>query len=101
MKNKILTTIILLICTGTSLAQNKLTLYNMAPLPQRLSTNPALIPDCKWHLGRPLMSSTNISYSSSKLSLAQIDETSVPNSRGKYSIDLDKLSYFILWEIIY
>mgnify|MGYP001342161377 CR=1 FL=1 len=92
MKNNIITTIILLICAGTSLAQNNMTLYNMAPLPQRLSTNSALIPDCKWYLGMPLMSSTNISYSSSTLSLAQIDETLVPNSRGKYTIDLDKLS---------
>ncbi|MDG2455956.1 MAG: hypothetical protein P8N47_09130, partial [Bacteroidia bacterium] len=66
-------------------AQSSMTLYNMGNLPQRLTVNPALVPDCKWYLGMPVLSSTDISFGSSALKISDINDVLEVNSRGKYT----------------
>ncbi len=72
-------------------AQSNMTLYNMGNLPQRLTVNPALVPDCKWYLGMPVLSSTDISFGSSALKISDINDVLEVNSRGKYTANLKKL----------
>jgi hypothetical protein len=72
-------------------AQSNMTLYNMGNVPQRLTVNPALAPDCKWYLGMPILSSTDISFGSSALNISDINNALDVNSRGKYTVNLKTL----------
>lgn len=78
-------------CALGAKAQSNMTLYNMEPIPQRLAVNPALAPDCKWYLGMPSLSSTDVSFGSSALRISDINDALEPNARGKYTVNLKTL----------
>jgi hypothetical protein len=64
----------------------------MEPIPQRMSVNPALAPDCKWYLGMPALSSTDLSFASNALQLSSINESfiAVPG-QDSFLLDVTKL----------
>lgn len=80
-----------MVCATGVYAQSNMTLYNMEPIPQRLSVNPALAPDCKWYLGMPLLSSTDFSFGSNALRIGDINNALELNRRGKYTLNLKTL----------
>ena len=76
-----------------SKAQSDLTLYNMQPIPQRISVNPAFTPDCKWYLGMPGLSSVDFNFNSNAFQFKEISTSLVPSrTSGKYTVDVTKLS---------
>jgi hypothetical protein len=77
----------------TSMAQSNMTLYNMEPIPQRLSLNPALAPDCKWYLGTPGISSTDFSFESNALDFKSLSNAFIPKAgTDSFVFDITKLS---------
>jgi len=82
--------LILTVAIGAE-AQSNMTLYNMEPIPQRLSVNPALDPDCKWYLGMPALSSTDFSFGSNALRISELNNALEPNVRGNYTLNLQTL----------
>ena len=90
---KIILTLLLFCFVGGAFAQSNLTLYNMEPIPQRLSVNPALAPDCKWYLGMPALSSIDLNFASNALQFKSINESfkAVPG-QDSFVIDFKQLS---------
>lgn len=56
----ILMVIILSVCTIQVKAQYDFTMQGMTLVPQRMYINPAFVPDSKWHIGIPALSSNHI-----------------------------------------
>lgn len=56
----ILMVIILSVCTTQVKAQYDFTMQGMTLVPQRMYINPAFVPDSKWHIGIPALSSNHI-----------------------------------------
>ena len=75
----------------TSLAQTNLILYHMESVPQRLSVNPALDPDCKWYFGTPVMSSTDFNFQTNQLSFNKIDDAFVQSGPDEYRLNLSSM----------
>ena len=89
---KLILTLVLFGFLGGAVAQSNLTLYNMKPIPQRLSVNPALAPDCKWYLGMPALSSIDLNFASNALQFKSINETFVQvPGKDSFLIDVTKL----------
>jgi hypothetical protein len=63
----------------------------MEPIPQRMSVNPALSPDCKWYFGTPAISSVDFSFTSNVLAIGQINNAMVADSGGGYTLELNQL----------
>ena len=76
-------------------AQSNLTLYNMEPIPQRLSVNPALSPDCKWYMGTPGLSSNDFSFNSNAFSILKIGNSLGTRPNGAYVLNLIRSSEFL------
>jgi len=90
---KIFIIIVLSALGHTSRAQSNMTLYNMEPIPQRLSVNPALAPDCKWYLGMPALSSADFSFESNALDFISLNSALVPKAgTDSFTLDLTQLS---------
>lgn len=68
-------------------AQSNLTLYNMEPVPQRLSVNPALSPDCKWYISTPGLSSTDLSFGSNAFSVFKLVSTFGNRPNGDFILN--------------
>lgn len=92
---KVVLIISICLISVTSFAQNNLTLYNMEALPQRLSVNPALTPDCKFYIGMPGLSSLDFSFISNTIGLKEINQSFVEKPNGKYKLDLNRLGDFV------
>ncbi|PCJ67729.1 MAG: hypothetical protein COA58_00920 [Bacteroidetes bacterium] len=89
---KLILTVILGCFVARAYAQSNLTLYNMEPIPQRLSVNPALAPDCKWYLGMPALSSLDFAFASNALQFKAINEAFVPVAgTDSFVVDITKL----------
>ncbi|MBL7812794.1 MAG: hypothetical protein JNL57_11270 [Bacteroidetes bacterium] len=81
-------------------AQQNFTLYNMGSVPQRSWMNPALLPECKWHLGIPALNSLYVHASTSGFNFSNIwkateigiGDTSVLNFNKLLNV-LDKKNY--------
>ena len=86
LKNKIL--LILLIGLLTNLlsvkAQQNNTFYLMHEVPQSNLLNPAVQIKCKWFVGFPLLTSTQLNYSNSTFSFNELFTT----SNGSASLDI-------------
>ncbi|MCF8465074.1 MAG: DUF5723 family protein [Flavobacteriales bacterium] len=52
--------ITLLVCSFQAKAQYDFTMQGMSLVPQRMYINPAFVPDSKWHIGLPILSSNHI-----------------------------------------
>lgn len=83
--------VLIVFCAQGVMAQSNMTLYNMEPIPQRLSVNPAFVPDCKWYLGMPALSSVDASFASSSFRIADFNNAIQANSRGNYTLNLTAL----------
>jgi len=82
------------------MAQSNMTLYNMEPIPQRLSVNPALAPDCKWYLGMPGISSIDFNFESNALDFKSLSNAFVPKAgTDSFVFDITKLSSILDKEI--
>ncbi len=88
--NKLLTAFVLF-CSQLVYAQSNMTLYNMEPIPQRLSVNPAFVPDCKWYFGMPALSSVDAHFASNSFRMSDFNNAIQTNSRGKYTLNLTAL----------
>ena len=94
MKNLIVFIILFTAGMGVQ-AQSNLTLYNMEPIPQRLSVNPALSPDCKWYMGTPGLSSNDFSFNSNAFSILKIGNSLGTRPNGAYVLNLIRSSEFL------
>jgi outer membrane protein OmpA-like peptidoglycan-associated protein len=56
----LLMVIVLSVCSTQVKAQHDFTMQGMTLVPQRMYINPAFIPDSKWHIGIPALSSNHI-----------------------------------------
>lgn len=56
----LLMVIVLSVCTTQVKAQYDFTMQGMTLVPQRMYINPAFVPDSKWHIGIPALSSNHI-----------------------------------------
>lgn len=56
----VLMVIVLSVCSTQVKAQSDFTMQGMTLVPQRMYINPAFIPDSKWHIGIPALSSNHI-----------------------------------------
>jgi hypothetical protein len=89
------TAVILVLLVGWlgAKAQNNLTLYHMESIPQVLSVNPALDPDCKWYFGTPAMSAFDFTFKSGQLSARKINNIFSPEAGSdSFRINLNNLS---------
>ena len=64
--------ITLLVCSFQAKAQYDFTMQGMTLVPQRMYINPAFVPDSKWHIGLPMLSSNHITMGYSGHSYSQL-----------------------------
>ena len=64
--------IVLTACSFQAKAQYDFTMQGMTLVPQRTYINPSFIPDSKWHIGIPVLSSNHITLGYSGHAYSQI-----------------------------
>ncbi|HRS53341.1 MAG TPA: DUF5723 family protein [Bacteroidales bacterium] len=72
----------------SSFSQNDLTIYYLQSIPQSTYSNPALIPECKVHIGIPVMSSLYTSFSNGGFNIKDIFYNRSDDSVG---INIDRV----------
>jgi hypothetical protein len=73
-------------------SQQNFTLYNMPSIPQSNLLNPALTPDCKWHLGIPALNSTYLHFTNSAFNFNKVFDALEPtNNDSSSTLNLNKL----------
>lgn len=72
-------------------AQQNFTLYNMPSIPQSNLLNPALVPDCKWHVGIPALNSTYFQYGNSGFNANKVFNAMESFSPDSSQLNLNKL----------
>lgn len=68
----LLAIIVLTACSFQAKAQYDFTMQGMTLVPQRMYINPAFVPDSKWHIGIPVLSSNHITLGYSGHSYSQL-----------------------------
>lgn len=84
-------TLMALACAGFASAQQNFTLYNMPSIPQRNLLNPALVPDCKWHVGIPAMNSNYFQFSTGGFNLRKVFNAMEPVTSDSSVLNLNRL----------
>lgn len=64
--------ITLALCSFQAKAQYDFTLQGMTLVPQRMYINPAFVPDSKWHIGLPMLSSNHITLGHNGFAYSQL-----------------------------
>ena len=90
MKNFKLLSLFILFC-GIAKAQQNFTLYNMPSIPQSNLLNPALVPDCKWHIGVPAMNSTYLHFTNGAFNLNKVFDAMEPINADTNVLNLNKI----------
>jgi hypothetical protein len=67
-----LLTLVFAACAFQAKAQYDFTMQGMTLVPQRMFINPAFVPDSKWHIGLPILSSNHITLGYSGHSYSQL-----------------------------
>ncbi|MFT6027202.1 MAG: hypothetical protein ACI8P5_001461, partial [Bacteroidia bacterium] len=64
--------ILVMVCSFSAKAQYDFTMQGMTLVPQRMYINPAFVPDSKWHIGLPILSSNHITLGHSGFAYSQL-----------------------------
>jgi len=64
--------IVLMACSFQAKAQYDFTMQGMTLVPQRMYINPAFVPDSKWHIGIPALSSNQVTLGMNGLAFSQV-----------------------------
>ena len=64
--------ILLTVCSFQARAQYDFALQGMTLVPQRMYINPAFVPDSKWHIGLPMLSSNHITLGHNGFAYSQL-----------------------------
>ena len=64
--------VIISLCSLNASAQYDFTMQGMTLVPQRMYINPAFVPDSKWHIGLPVLSSNHITLGHNGFAYSQL-----------------------------
>ena len=68
----LLAIIVLATCSFQAKAQYDFTMQGMTLVPQRMYINPAFVPDSRWHIGLPMLSSNHITLGQNGFAYSQL-----------------------------
>jgi hypothetical protein len=88
-KQPIILALLLSVFSGLS-AQQNFSLYHTESLPQRMSLNPALVPDAKWFIGLPGFNSLGMQVANTGFNINEIF-SSIDVGNGDTLLNLNKL----------
>jgi hypothetical protein len=88
-KQPIILALLLSVFSGLS-AQQNFSLYHTESLPQRMSLNPALVPDAKWFIGLPGFNSLGMQVANTGFNINEIS-SSIDVGNGDTLLNLNKL----------